>query len=428
MKSFTNQMAIFVMTLSTCLLSSNIVIGQNWSMTSANGLHTPARIAVGGQATVPTTRRFNVSTSTDRIGMYIENSTPKGFNLGGANSLTGLCWPEGEDWENVILGLYAKIPDDAWLGYAGYFDGGIGVCGSISITEAGGWGGWQFTPKGDKLSLTGGSTTMDVSKTSSETLGGIDLSSRSSGGEHSAFSVGWRYGAGPYHASQFYVKGKGEAISKYGFTVYNGQNSHPIKMYGDPANGSPELFYVRSDGAIYSQSAVTIQSNGSGSVPYPFRMLGPNGAEICNVNQSGTIDSRGALRIHSPEGANWDAMVIYGPDGQSSYTKKFRVSKDGKVWSREVHVTQKDIPDYVFKDDYDLMPLSEIEEYVTEHKHLPNIPSEKEILRDGLNLGDQQMLHLEKIEELTLHLIAMNKRLEKLEKENEELKNELKDK
>ena len=67
--------------------------------------------------------------------------------------------------------------------------------------------------------------------------------------------------------------------------------------------------------------------------------------------------------------------------------------------------------DHVFDDGYPLRPLEEVEAHIRENKHLPGVPSAAEVSRDGILLGEMQSKLLEKIEELTLHLIDQNKRL-----------------
>jgi hypothetical protein len=69
-------------------------------------------------------------------------------------------------------------------------------------------------------------------------------------------------------------------------------------------------------------------------------------------------------------------------------------------------------PDYVFNPDYSLPSLDEIEKFITANRHLPEIPSAKEIAANGLDLGDNQALLLKKIEELTLYIIDQNKKIE----------------
>lgn len=78
--------------------------------------------------------------------------------------------------------------------------------------------------------------------------------------------------------------------------------------------------------------------------------------------------------------------------------------------------------DYVFEADYKLKPLSEVEKFIDENNHLPNIPSADELVKEGLDLGKMQALQMEKIEELTLYLIEMKKEIEVLKNENIVLK------
>ncbi len=81
--------------------------------------------------------------------------------------------------------------------------------------------------------------------------------------------------------------------------------------------------------------------------------------------------------------------------------------------------------DYVFAADYKLKPLSEVEKFIDENNHLPNIPSAQELVNEGLDLGKMQALQMEKIEELTLYLIKIKKEIEVLKKENTILKSQI---
>ncbi|MCF6130834.1 hypothetical protein [Flavobacterium wongokense] len=71
--------------------------------------------------------------------------------------------------------------------------------------------------------------------------------------------------------------------------------------------------------------------------------------------------------------------------------------------------------DYVFAKDYNLKPLSEVEEFINENGHLPNVPSAAQVKDEGINVGEMARIQQEKIEELTLYIIAQNKRIEALE-------------
>jgi hypothetical protein len=78
-------------------------------------------------------------------------------------------------------------------------------------------------------------------------------------------------------------------------------------------------------------------------------------------------------------------------------------------------------PDYVFKSDYKLKKLDDVEFFIKKNGHLPSVPSAKEIEANGVNLGAMQATLLEKVEELTLHMIEQNKAINTLKAENARL-------
>jgi len=88
--------------------------------------------------------------------------------------------------------------------------------------------------------------------------------------------------------------------------------------------------------------------------------------------------------------------------------------------------------DYVFEEDYDMLPINELKDYVTENKHLPNVPSAEEMVENGLDVAKMDAKLLEKIEEAYLYIIdinkameAMNEKVDALSTENEVLKTSL---
>ncbi len=97
--------------------------------------------------------------------------------------------------------------------------------------------------------------------------------------------------------------------------------------------------------------------------------------------------------------------------GTSSVPSGYKLAVEGKIRTREVRVDQDTWPDYVFQKDYDLPTLKEVKRYIDEHGHLPNIPSAEEVEANGVELGEMNKLLLEKIEELTLHVIRQNNEL-----------------
>ncbi|WP_374172640.1 hypothetical protein [Flavobacterium tructae] len=81
----------------------------------------------------------------------------------------------------------------------------------------------------------------------------------------------------------------------------------------------------------------------------------------------------------------------------------------GTIHSQVVKVDMLGWSDFVFKKEYDLPTLAEVEKHIKEKGHLENIPSEKEVLENGINLGEMNAKLLQKIEELTLYMIEMKK-------------------
>lgn len=95
-----------------------------------------------------------------------------------------------------------------------------------------------------------------------------------------------------------------------------------------------------------------------------------------------------------------------------------RIYQNGLIRSREVKVDLLNIPpDYVFGKNYKLLPFDELRNYLLTNKHLPGIPSASEMQEEGsINVGDMQFKLLEKVEELTLYILQLQKQNEELKK------------
>lgn len=113
----------------------------------------------------------------------------------------------------------------------------------------------------------------------------------------------------------------------------------------------------------------------------------------------------------------------YGNFGIGTTSPDSRLTVKGVIHSEEVKVDLNvPGPDYVFEEDYNLLSLSELEAYIRQNKHLPEIPSSKEMQENGIHLKEMNLLLLKKVEELTLYLIEANKEIDSLRKEVRELK------
>ncbi|MCT4638064.1 MAG: lamin tail domain-containing protein [Bacteroidales bacterium] len=119
-------------------------------------------------------------------------------------------------------------------------------------------------------------------------------------------------------------------------------------------------------------------------------------------------------------------VLFQGVDGRigiRTTNPKYTLSVRGKIGADEIIVEDvNQWADYVFAEDYILKPLSEVESFITENNHLPDVPSEQEIKENGINVAEMNAKLLLKIEELTLYVIEINKENKKLREEVEELK------
>jgi hypothetical protein len=115
--------------------------------------------------------------------------------------------------------------------------------------------------------------------------------------------------------------------------------------------------------------------------------------------------------INFPNGI-WNTSGSVGI-GTTNPDQKLTVK--GKIHAEEVIIDLAVPADYVFKPNYKLMPLNQVEQFVRTNSHLPEIPSATEITKNGLNMGEMQNKLLQKVEELTLYLIDKNKEIQSLQ-------------
>ena len=119
-------------------------------------------------------------------------------------------------------------------------------------------------------------------------------------------------------------------------------------------------------------------------------------------------------------------MALSGDNGFvgiGTVNPDMKLTVKGNIHAEEIKIDLNvPAPDYVFKNDYQLRSIEELEEFIKQNSHLPEIPSAKEFEQNGVMQAEMDMNLLKKIEELTLYTIQQQKEIENLKKENEELK------
>lgn len=123
------------------------------------------------------------------------------------------------------------------------------------------------------------------------------------------------------------------------------------------------------------------------------------------TNAAMTIDQTGNVAIGTTDPQGY-MLAVNGSVIATSVTVKLQTS-----W-----------PDYVFKPNYKLPSLLEVKTYIDKNQHLPEVPSEIEVTKKGINLGEMNKVLVKKVEELTLYLIDKDKQLADQQKQIDELK------
>ena len=205
-------------------------------------------------------------------------------------------------------------------------------------------------------------------------------------------------------------------------------NGIAISAAGAVGLGTSSPQALLSLGAGAAGKKLLVYDNGAESVQTGFgiNMSGPGRELTMFSTSSNGIDGNLSFgrRLES-SGAYTEAMRIMGNGnvGIGTTNPQAKLAVDGEIYSRKVKVTQIGWSDYVFYTNYRLRPLSEVEQYIKQYHHLPEVPSAAEVEKNGLDVGDNQATLLKKIEELTLYVIEQNKKLDEQIKKNNDQNN-----
>lgn len=146
-----------------------------------------------------------------------------------------------------------------------------------------------------------------------------------------------------------------------------------------------------------------------------FWKLGGNNAN--DTSFIGTINNTD-FRIHTNDSLR---MVVKNTGevliGTDTVPEGYMFAVNGKAIATEMEVKlYSDWPDYVFGEDYKLLPLQELKQTIEEHGHLPGMPSADDVKQKGINLGEMDAMLLQKIEELTLYMLQLQQQNEELQR------------
>ena len=217
------------------------------------------------------------------------------------------------------------------------------------------------------------------------------------------------------NGSGFYV---GTATSSTGYLYKNGSQQASHSNSSSTIVGSYEIFLggFNEDGSntYYSNKQCRFASIGLG-------LTSTEAGKLYHIVTDYLSNLEGSGSSSSGSDTNWvrSGSNLYfnnGNVGIGTSSPETKLAVNGYISAKKLIVTQSGWPDYVFDKNYKLPSLEELEKYINAHKHLPGIIPAKDIEMNGLNVGDNQAALLKKIEELTLIVIDLNKKIEALEK------------
>ena len=373
----------------------------------------------------------------NNIGVYGEAKSAIGYNsgvLGSVTSTTGafntgvggsVILNSSAAWNRAIAGYAPLAPNH----FAGYFDGKVAI---VDGTQA---NNYVFTSDANGLGTWKDVCTLPCFAT--------------------AFTTDWHTNGNATAAGDF--------IGTLNANPFNVYTSNSQRMTID-ATGKMGLGTVTPTAALH-----LLTGSNPGMLPPVFKIDrndGTNQGGLISIGISGNSFASGLLgggsacfKLTDPYGNSSNSDIGFGTNGLAA---QMVIKHSGNVGiGIETPVTRLDVQggavrigntctpvgynlyvekgilaekvkvavncssawaDYVFANDYKLQPLSEVEKFIKENKHLPNVPSAETMVTEGLDLGKMQAKQMEKIEELTLYLIEMKKEIEILKIENKALK------
>ncbi|TAF74105.1 MAG: hypothetical protein EAZ53_10315 [Bacteroidetes bacterium] len=252
----------------------------------------------------------------------------------------------------------------------------------------------NFTISGMAQTTTAGGVYLDTRTVLQPTIGTIKNSNQ-------GISIGQTT------ATSIIITPQGSIKFKDGTELSTGVSNTWQKIGNNIINAGDNSVQIKGNNVLEFGAGLTKQQD-AGKIVYGIWDSG-----LCIVG-GGTTASNRRIKFFNEGGADFVGTVNIG--NQKPNTSDYKLAVDGKIISKGYRSNPTIWADEVFGKDYKLASLFEVEKFISENKHLKEIPSESEVLEKGIELTALNTLLLKKIEELTLYIIQIEKRTKKLEK------------
>ncbi len=185
-----------------------------------------------------------------------------------------------------------------------------------------------------------------------------------------------------------------------------------IQITGNNSNGGPMMIFGGDENAPNGQWGIEYASGNVSGLNFWKPLGSSNGSGGSTFgNHFMFLADNGKVSI------GLDPNFV-NTNGKETFEGDYKLYVGTGILTEKVRITvrsSEDWADYVFRDDYNLLPLNDVEKHIEEKGHLPNVPSAEDVAKFGIDVAKMDAKLLEKIEELTLYVIQ-------LKKENEDIK------
>jgi len=192
------------------------------------------------------------------------------------------------------------------------------------------------------------------------------------------------------------------------------------KVFEITEGGGPNRMYINTAGNVafgdnstgaLNNAKLNVNVTSSNALAFSLVNNTTISQDFFNVYSNGYTE----IKVYSP--TNMPSNRVFAIKDLASPKDLFVVKSDGKVYSREVEISLvQNFPDYVFSDEYKLKSIKEVSEFITLNKHLPGFEKGEYYEKNGINVNDMFIKQQEKMEEMMLYIIELEKRLKAVEK------------
>jgi len=405
-----------------------------------------------------TSDSVNIGTGATGGSLHIRPSTTGGdvtvFSSTNTGQSTFYLWAHSSGYhrEFVITGLDSKT----WVNLnnrgTNFISGSVTISGSANksvtlsgqghITASGNISGSSSTTASFATARFGNNAANGLYKTHGAMTVANDRPLWFGSPSDATFGGGIRYSTSNYEAFSINAVNTLTKIKiGVGYDLRTGQgdggNEHSAPQLVVENAGIDVTGHITASGNISASgalkgSSIVIDARDSGDVSSITTVN--SGLAITANNTSLWKTSAGALTLEGKTGVNLneDGSTIFeiaddrkvkiyntspGLFVDTHITASGDISASGNIYSAQFYDDGATIPDYVFEPQYILKTLPEVEQHITEYKHLPGVPSADNDDWSQLTMADRDMKLLEKVEELTLYIIDLQKQIDELKKD-----------